>query len=168
ALPIIERGMMIGDIYVSLTRLGALLVAGLILLGLHVLLSRSWTGRAIRSVVQNREMATALGVNAGRVELLAFALSWGLIAVSAGLLMMMYSVDPHSGGYYLLMSFVVCVLAGISNLRATFFAGLVVGVISSVGTYFVPALHDVVLFVAFIILLFVRPQGLFSRATTAG
>jgi len=152
----LEKGLLIGHIYIPVTRLLILLLAAFTLFGFNYFLTRSWMGKAIQAVVQNREIANILGVNVKQLESIAFALSWALIAISAGMLILLFSIEPTIGGHFLLLSFIVVVMGGMSNLRATFFSGLAIGVTSSIVSYFAPSFYDPILFIVFITLLLLK------------
>ena len=162
SLPIIEEGVYVGGIYVGLHRLMLLIISATILLGVHLFLNRTWLGMAIRAMVQSRDAAMVVGINVERISTLAFAFSSGLLAIAAALLMMLFSVEPASGGYYLLIGFLVAVLGGMGNLWGSLLAGLIIGVISGFAIFFSPGLHDVVLFLAFVLTLLFRPYGIFG------
>ncbi len=162
SLSIIEDGIYLGSIYIGVTRLALLVLSAVILLGVHLFLTRTWLGMAIRAMVQSKDAALVVGVNVDRIGTLAFGFSSGLVAIAAALLMTLFSVEPMSGGYYLLIAFLVAVIGGMGNLWGSFLGGLIIGVISALAIYFSPGLHDVVLFAAFVLTLLIRPYGIFG------
>ncbi len=162
SLSIIEEGVEWGGIFIGLTRLGLLALSAVILLGFHLFLTRTWLGMAIRAMVQSRDAALAVGLNVRHISSLAFAFSSGLAAIAAALLMALFSVEPASGGYYLLLAFLVTVLGGQGNLWGSFLAGCLIGIVSALAMFFNPGLHDSVIFVAFVLTLLFRPYGLFG------
>ncbi len=159
-----EKGMLLGDIYINVTRLQVFLVSLILLAVGYLFLTRTWFGRCIRAVVQNKEMASVVGVNARRVAVVAFAISYCFLVIGAYLLMMFYSVEPHTGGSFLTMAFLICVLGGIGNLAGSFAASFIIGIISAFVSFFLPGYHDPILFSAFILLILLRPSGLFGEA----
>lgn len=160
----IEQGTVIGDVYVSVTRLQVFAVA-LVLLGAgYLFLRKSWYGRCIRAVVQQRDMAEVVGINTRRVAVVAFGASFCYVVVAAFGLMMFYSVEPHTGHSFLSICFLIAVLGGIGNLVGSFFASFVIGIISAFVAFFLPGYHDPILFSLFILMLLVRPAGLFGAA----
>ena len=141
---------------------GTAVLSAVILFGFHLFLTRTWLGMAIRAIVQTRDAAIVAGVDAEKIACVAFAVSWGIAAMAASLLMALFSVEPGSGGYYLLLGFLVTVLGGPGNLWGSFLAGCLIGIVSSIAMFFNPGMHDTVIFVAFILALLIRPYGLFG------
>ncbi len=162
SLSVIEQGFEIGGFYIGLTRVGLLILSAVILFGFHLFLTRTWLGMAIRAIVQTRDAAIVAGVDAEKIACVAFAVSCGIAAMAASLLMALFSVEPGSGGYYLLLGFLVTVLGGPGNLWGSFLAGCLIGIVSSIAMFFNPGMHDTVIFVAFILALLIRPYGLFG------
>ena len=162
SLSVIEQGFEIGGIYIGITRLGLLVLSAVILLGFHLFLTRTWVGMAIRAMVQTRDAAIVAGVDTEKIACLAFAVSSGIVAMAAALLMALFSVEPGSGGYYLLFGFLVTVMGGPGNLWGSFLAGCLIGIISAVAMFLNPGMHDTVIFVSFVLVLLIRPYGLFG------
>lgn len=163
-MAIFETRINFGDhISIGLTQLLCFGLAAVILLGFHFFLTRTWTGRAIRAVVQNKEIASTMGINSEQILDIAFSLSYGLIGLSGIMLMIMFQVDPNFGNYIQTIAFLVCVSAGLGNLRGAFFSGIIVGVTSALITYVLGAKwHNPVLFGLFVVILLLRPYGIFN------
>lgn len=135
-----------------------------ILLSFQMFLKKTWTGRAIRAVVQNPEAATVMGVDGEKVVSIAYSLSYTLIGVAAMILMTMFQVEPTFGGKLQTYAFLICVSAGIGNISGAFWSGIIVGVLSSVISAALPsAYHDAILFSLFVVILLVRPNGIFTK-----
>lgn len=151
------------DISIGLTQLLCFVLAAVILLSFHFFLTRTWTGRAIRAVVQNKPIAGTMGINSERMMDIAFSLSYALIGLSGIMLMIMFQVDPNFGNYIQTIAFLVCISAGLGNLKGSFFSGIIVGVVSALITFLLGAKwHNPVLFGLFVIILLVRPYGIFN------
>lgn len=164
SLGAMEKGIFWHEIYISLTRLEVFLIS-LILLSIgYLALIKTWSGRCIRAVVQNKEMASVVGVNTQKVALIAFAVSYSFIAFGGYLLMRFYSVEPHTGGSFLTMCFLICVLGGIGNLVGAFLASFIIGIVSAAISFLWPGYHDPIIFSLFILLILFRPSGLFGEA----
>jgi len=153
----------VDGISIGLTQLLCFVLATVILLGVHFLLTKTWTGRAIRAVVQNKSIASTMGINSERMMDIAFSLSYALIGLSGVMLMIMFQVDPNFGNYIQTIAFLVCISAGLGNLKGSYFSGIIVGVTSALITYLLGAKwHNPVLFGLFVIILLVRPYGIFN------
>lgn len=161
-----SRVYLASNISIGILQFACFVFSGLILISFQIFLTYTWTGRAIRAVVQNREAAELMGIKSTRILDLAFSLSYGLIGISGILLMVLYQVEPTFGNYIQTIAFVVCISAGLGNLGGAFLSGILVGVFSAVITFFVGAsYHDPFLFGAFVIILLIRPFGIFASRT---
>jgi branched-chain amino acid transport system permease protein len=138
---------------------------GLALCGaVHVLVQRTGLGRAIRASSEDPEAAAALGVDVPRVRIFVYGLAAACAAVGGVLLGTTFDFTPTTGLTYLLTGFVVVVLGGLGSVKGTLLGALLLGVVESVGGAFVgDGYRDFIGFVAFLIVLSIRPQGLFGR-----
>jgi len=140
-------------------------VSLLLMWGLVALIQRTSLGRAIRAVSEDREMATALGIDANRVVGLTFFLGSAL-AGAAGVLVGLYytQIDFVMGYSAGLKAFTAAVLGGIGNIKGAMLGGLLLGVIESLASTFInPAFKDVVAFALLIMTLVFRPEGLLGE-----
>src|SRR5216683_287930 len=160
-LPIIE----LGDIFISFSRLLAFIVALLGASALYLFLSRTFLGTAIRAVAQDREIMGLMGVNQRRIYLIASAIGGALAGLAACLLVLQYDVHPFIGLSFGPITFMICVLGGLGNMIGGFAAAFIMSEIISIGGfYFSQEIGEVLAFVVFIALIFVRPQGIFGRS----
>ncbi|MDR1572119.1 MAG: branched-chain amino acid ABC transporter permease [Clostridiales Family XIII bacterium] len=162
SLGIIERTISIGGVQIMQTRLIMLVLSAAILIGFHAFLKRTWTGKTIRAVIQRKEMAYLIGINSDRVKNVAFAVSYVMLSASGIMLIVLFSVEPTIGGFYQMMSFLICIIGGLGNLKGAFFSGLLVGVLIAVLNMMSSQFAMVLLFLIFAIILVVRPRGLFA------
>ena len=152
------------NISIGRTQLLCFLMSAAILISFQTFLSKTWTGRSIRAVVQNREVATLMGVKGGRTLDLAFALSYILIAIAGIMLMSMYQVEPTYGDRMQSIAFIVCVSAGLGNLSGAFMSGILVGVLEQLIVGLLGAqFRTPVLYGLFVIILLARPHGIFTK-----
>jgi branched-chain amino acid transport system permease protein len=159
-LPIIE----LGDIFISFARLMAFIVALLGAAALYLFLSRTFLGTAIRAIAQDREIMGLMGVDQRRIYFLTSAIGGGLAGLAACLLMLQYDVHPFIGLTFGPITFMICVLGGLGNMIGGFVAAFVVSQIIAISGYYVSIEASYVLaFVVFIILILIRPQGIFGR-----
>ena len=159
-LPIIE----LGDIFISFARLLAFTVALLGAGALYLFLSRSFLGIAIRAVAQDREIMGLMGVDQRRIYLITSAIGGGLAGLAACLLLLQYDVHPFIGLTFGPITFMICVLGGLGNMIGGFLAAFIISQIIAVTGYYLSIEASYVLaFVAFIVLILIRPQGLFSK-----
>jgi branched-chain amino acid transport system permease protein len=141
-------------------------IATLMMLGLHWLVQRTWLGRSIRAVAEDREMAAVMGIHIGRVVALTFCIGSAL-GGAAGVLMGFYytQVNFYMGYTVGLKAFTAAVLGGVGNVRGAMLGGLILGVVESLAVTIVnPAFKDVIAFVVLIVVLMFRPGGLLGEA----
>jgi len=145
------------------TRLIAAVIAILVSSGLYLFLYRTRPGKFIRAVTNNRMAAELMGVPSTRILALSFGLGTMLAAISGGLIATIFPFSILAGGGYELKSFVIGVLGGLGNPIGALFGGLILGVLeSSVSAFLNTAWVPVVEFGLFVIILLIRPSGLFG------
>lgn len=154
----------IAGITIPLVRLASLVLALVLIGGLHLLLARWRWGRAIRAAADDWEAALMTGIDVRRAYLLAFALGTGLAGAAGVLVSVGYSISPSIGLEWTLKALIVIVLAGLGSMFGTFAGGLVLGVAEAVSaTVFGGPYREVVGLVIFFVVLVARPQGLFAK-----
>ena len=159
-LPIIE----IGGIYVSYARLLAFGVALMGAIALYLFLKRSYVGTAIRAIAQDREIVGLMGVDQRRIYLVTSAIGGALAGLGACLLALQYDVHPFVGNTFGPLIFMICVLGGLGNMIGGFIAAFIISQIIAIGGYYYSTeLSYVLAFMLFIVLMFIRPQGIVSR-----
>lgn len=140
---------------------GALLVAG----GLYLLLQRTKLGTAIRAVAQNPTGASLVGVNVGRIYVLTFGLGAGCVGAAGVLVLPFLSLEPTTGEMFNILAFVIVVLGGMGSVLGALLGGLLIGVTQELGgVVFIGQSKLLAVFIVFILVLFLRPQGLFGKA----
>ncbi len=154
---------------ISNTRFTAAVIAVLMLVLLLLFLYRTWPGKALRAVSQDRQAAAVAGVNPDVMNMLAFALGGMLAGLSGATLVQAFSWLPQVGAIAALRSFVIVVLGGLGSLPGAFLGGLMLGLIEAVGTgcvpdpqraaSYIPAYGMIVL----TLVLLLKPTGLFGR-----
>jgi branched-chain amino acid transport system permease protein len=153
----------VANISISVPRLVAFGFALGLLAGLYLLLKLTLVGKAMRAVAENRVVAQLMGIRVQRLYLITFGLGSAMTGIAGALLLPFTYVFPTVGAIYTLIAFVVVVLGGLGNMAGAFFGGLFIGLIESFsGVYISPALKEAVYFIIFILILLVRPQGLFG------
>jgi branched-chain amino acid transport system permease protein len=153
----------LGPVTLPWTRVAAALASALVTALLYVFLQRTRPGKAIRAVSDNRAAAELMGIPTSWILALAFGLGTMLAAISGGLIATFFPFTILAGGSYELKSFVICVLGGLGNPLGALVGGLLLGALEGVipafmETSWVPVLE----FLLFILILLVRPQGLFG------
>jgi len=127
---------------------------------------RTYLGRALRAVAQHRYAAMLMGVNVHNVYAIAFGLGTAFVGIAAGLLAPQYPVFPTVGTYFVLTAFVIVVLGGLGSLYGAVAGSMILGVVDTLAGYYIaPDLKEVVYFGIFLLILVLRPTGLFGIGT---
>ncbi len=156
-LPIIE----LGGMFISFARLLAFGAALVGMLALYLFLRRTFMGTAIRAISQDREIMVLMGADARRIYLITSAVGGGLAGLAACLLVLQYDVHPNIGLTFGPITFIICVLGGLGNMLGGFVAAFIIAEIIAVGGfYFAIEWGYVIAFAFFILMMFVRPQGI--------
>ena len=130
---------------------------------LWVLLNRTDTGRAIRAVAKEKLGARLVGIEVEHIYAVTFGIGCACLGVAACLLMPTFYVNPRSGGAFVLVAFTVVVLGGMGSIAGALIGGLLIGMIESVSSlYLGDSLGQIGVFLIFILVLLLRPQGLFG------
>lgn len=131
---------------------------------LWLLLRRSWIGRAIVAVRMDRDASALMGVRVGGIYVATFALGAALAGAAGALLGLVFPISPLQSEAYLGTAFTVCVLGGLGSVVGAAAGGLALGLVESVAAILVgPDNSSIVSLVLLIVLLALRPEGLFGR-----
>ena len=154
----------IGDLNFSMARMIAFVIAIAAIGAAYLFLTRTYFGTAIRAISQDRAIMPLMGVNPSRVYLLTSAMGGGLAGLAACLLVLQYDIHPAIGLSFGPITFMICVLGGLGNLIGGFVAAFVFAQFISVGGFFFHLEWGyVIAFAFFIVMMFVKPEGLLSR-----
>jgi len=145
------------------TRVAAFVIGGGLVVALQWFLRKTYWGKAIRAVAQSRDAARALGIDPDQVSAVAFGIALAYAGVAGALIAMTSPLSPSLGVAFAGRSFAVVVLGGLGNPIGTLAAGLILGLAESLSTLWLTfGLSPAVAFVLLIIVLIVRPTGLFK------
>lgn len=145
-------------------RLIVIFATVIIMLILHFFLTKTMIGAAIIAMAQNREGAYLVGINANTIAMLTFAISGLLAAAAATLASPINLVFPSMGDLVIMKAFVIIIIGGMGSIPGAIIAGYMLGIVESFGaTYISGDYKDVIAFVLLVIILTVKPTGLFTR-----
>jgi branched-chain amino acid transport system permease protein len=154
----------IGEMSFSAARILAFCIAAAGMAGMYFFLKRSYLGTAIRAISQDRAIMPLMGVSAGRIFVITSALGGALAGLAACLLVLQYDVHPAIGLTFGPITFLICVLGGLGSTVGGFIAAFVFAQFISVGGFFFAVEWGYLsAFVFFIIMMFVRPQGILGK-----
>lgn len=142
-------------------------IASLIVLGSGLFLFLRYTrfGKAIVAMTDNREMAEVIGIDTVKLAVAVFAIGSAISAVPAVLILMKDGASTHMGFYAVFMAFVAAVVGGIGSIRGAVAGGFALGMVQSLGLWQIPTeWQSSIAFVVLILILVVRPEGLFGSS----
>lgn len=164
--PYIGKAINLGDARIPLRMLVAFGVAVAMTVGLTLYMSKTFTGRAIKAVAQDEPALRLMGADPVRIKQWAFGIATAVTALAGALLIIIGPVDPAMDRGYIGRTFAVVVLAGLGSMTGTVGAGLILGISESIvlmhpslGASWAPAVS----FTLLLLVLGIRPQGLFGR-----
>jgi branched-chain amino acid transport system permease protein len=159
--PYVQSVIRVGGLSISVTRLLVFVAGVVVLVALELFLRRTFLGRAIRALAQDREACALSGIDTRRVSMIAFGLGTSLAAVAGSLLTLIFSFDPDFGRVLQLKSFTIIVLGGLESITGVAVASFVLAVAENLTvTFSKPALENLVSFVVLVFVLVVMPGGL--------
>lgn len=156
----------VGGVSLGVPQLAAALLAGLAFLALSLFIGRTRAGLALQAVAEDRATAGLMGIDSGRM----FALGWGLggacVGVAGAVLASYYYIYPGVGTLFALLSYIVVALGGFGSVPGALVAGLLIGLVEVAAPTvvgFSPTYKYAVVFALYLVVVLVRPQGLFGR-----
>lgn len=152
----------LGTIFAA-NRLVVLLFAVVISLSFYIFLKGTRLGKAIRAAAEDPAAAQVMGVNIHQVLAICFGLGALMAGFAGPLISMMYSIQPTIGMEYTITAIIVVVLGGLGSITGSLIGGFILGLIGSIVTYFDPGLSLIAYYVIFILLLLIRPTGIFGK-----
>lgn len=156
-------GLNVLGVSLPYTRLASLGIALIVTLGLSYFLHRTYPGKAILGTAEDFEAAELAGINIHRIYMLTFALGASLAATAGTLVTVVYGISPSIGIIWTLKALIVIVLAGTGSILGAFPAGILLGVVEAVSGAFIGSTYrEVIGLVIFVLVLILRPQGLFA------
>jgi branched-chain amino acid transport system permease protein len=136
----------------------------LLLFGLvYWMINRTRLGRALRAVSIDGEAAHYMGIDVKKMNTLVWGIGGAATGVAGGLLAHFYPIDPTVGMIFVLVCIATVALGGFGSVSGAFFAGLVIGIIQTVGAFFVPELRFTFVYLTYFLIVVIRPRGLFGQ-----
>jgi len=162
--PMVKGIFNLGGIYLPAPQVVA---AGVCLLAygfLYVLMARTELGMAFQATAEDKEAASLLGINSNRMFALAWGIGIGCVGIAGGLLSTFYYIFPEVGLPFSLLAYVVVAVGGFGSVFGTLLGGLMIGLVEVLGGYLlIPSFKYALVFAIYLIVVFIRPQGLFGR-----
>ena len=162
-LPYAFNVVEVGTAFLAVPRVIAFATVIGVALLLWLLMRFTRTGKAIRAVAKEKLGAELSGIDVAHIYAVTFGIGTACLAIAACLLLPTYYVNPHAGNAFVLVAFTIVVLGGMGSVAGALIGGLFVGVVESLcGLYLGELLGQIGIFVMFILVLLLRPSGLFG------
>ncbi|HTT40686.1 MAG TPA: branched-chain amino acid ABC transporter permease [Burkholderiales bacterium] len=163
-----EIGLPFGDsaaVLVNKARAVACLVSIATTAGLFWFIHRSHLGKALRAAADNPEAAIYMGIDVDRAHRIAFGIGTGVTAVAGGLVATYYPFQPYVGLEFVIIMYAGVVLGGMGSILGAFWGGMTIGLVQQLSALVLPfQLQNVAIFAVFLLVVLVRPQGLYGRS----
>lgn len=154
----------IGQLQFPVAYLLNFLAALAVMIIFNLFLKMTYPGRAITAASQDKKAAQLMGINTKTIHALAFAIAMISAAVAGAFVGMTFPFSPTSGTQFLIIAFGVVIIGGLGSLFGTFLGGLMLGLVQTLAGYFFgSAAQMIFVYLAIILVLAIRPQGLFGR-----
>jgi len=154
----------VGGLFIPLVYILDFIAALLVMLAIHQFLRKTYLGQSITAASQDRQTAELMGINSTRVFQIAFGIAMALASIAGIFFGLTFPFNPTSGNAQLIIAFGVIILGGLGSMVGTFLGGMIFGLSQTLGGHFLgPTGQLLVPFVMVLVVLTIRPQGLFGR-----
>jgi len=168
---LVGKSLSVGPFIFEATKLAAGVLSLVSFAAVYYFLNKTKAGKALQATALNKEAASYMGIKTDKMNALAWAIGGGTVGMAGGLLINFYYVYPTVGLLFCMIAFACVALGGFGSIKGVFFAGLVVGILEMmfpvvgqlIGSDFLgPHFKFTVVYLAYFIIVVVRPQGLFG------
>lgn len=154
----------VGGVPLMYNRLLALGISLLTCVFCYCLLQKTMLGKAIRALIQDREVSQIVGININFIYFFSFCIAFAMAGLAGCLLSMFYEITPFMGMPYTIIAFIVIVLGGLGNIFGSLLAGFVLGLLETIGISVTsPGLRPILSYSVFILVILIRPKGILGR-----
>ena len=162
--PLSRSSWEIGEVLLNQGRVVSFLVAVTLAGAVYLFLGHTRHGKGLRAAADNSQAALYMGIDVERANRLAWSLGVGITAIAGGLVATSQSFQPYTGFDFVIVMYAGVVLGGLGSILGAFWGGLVIGVVQQMSTLVLPyQLQNTAIFVVFLLIIFLRPQGMFGR-----
>lgn len=163
--PMSRASWEIRELLVNQARTVSFGVAIVVALLLYLFLKRTPLGKSMRAAADNPEAALYMGIDVDRSHRTAFALGCGVTAIAGGLIASSQSFQPYIGFDFVITMYAGVVLGGLGSILGAFWGGMTIGLVQQMSTLVLPfQLQNTAIFVVFLLIIFLRPHGMFGRS----
>ena len=164
--PYVSQSLRIGDLSLQIPRLAAFGFAILVTALTMYLLDRTYFGKAVRALAEDREMAVAFGINSSQVSILLAGMAASFAGLAGVFIAMSQALVPGLAVEWFAVVFPVVILGGLGSTKGSLASGVIIGVVAAIATRLAgPSWAPLITFIILILTLLFRPEGLFARRT---
>ena len=162
--PILSGNLNVGGLFIGIPQLAASVICLITFIVLYLLINKTEIGAALLATSEDREAASLMGINSDKM----FALGWGIgaacLGVAGALMSNFYYIFPEVGFSFSLIAYVAVALGGFGSIPGSFVAGIIIGLVEFLsGLLIAPAFKYAFVFLIYLLVVFIRPQGLWGR-----
>ena len=162
--PILSGNLNLGGLFIGIPQLAASVICVVTFIVLYLLINKTEIGAALLATSEDREAASLMGINSDKM----FALGWGIgaacLGVAGALMSNFYYIFPEVGFSFSLIAYVAVALGGFGSIPGSFVAGIIIGLVEFLsGLLIAPAFKYAFVFLIYLLVVFIRPQGLWGR-----
>jgi branched-chain amino acid transport system permease protein len=161
--PVLTGGVNLGFMYLPIYRAWVIVASLVICLATWYVIERTKLGSYLRAATENPELVQAFGINVPRMVTLTFGFGVALAALAGVMAAPIYQVNPLMGADLIIVVFAVVVIGGMGSILGAILTGFGLGIVEGLTKYFYPEASTTVIFVIMVIVLLVRPAGLFGK-----
>jgi branched-chain amino acid transport system permease protein len=154
----------LGSFSISYQKIAIVVFTLVIMAAMYIVLNFTKIGLAIRAAAQEPGAASLYGISVGRLSIIVMGIGCALAGMAGAIIAPVYGVNPFIGGLPLMMALLAIIIGGIGSLTGAIVGGLILGFFTSIVPYYLGYISELALFLTVIVLLIVRPNGLFGVA----
>jgi branched-chain amino acid transport system permease protein len=151
---------------IGIYRLFLILLGASVALGLHRAIGVTRFGARLRASVDNPEVARGLGIDVDRIFIVTFAIGSGLAGLGGAVGIQILGLEPSFPMHYLVYFLIIVVVGGAGSLEGSLVASLAIGIFDVAGKYYIPEVGSFIIYTIMVVMLIIRPQGIFGRRST--
>src|SRR3984893_2714853 len=162
--PLSRSSWEIGDVLLNQGRCVTFLLSLGLGVAVYLFFGQTRQGKGLRAAADNSQAALYMGIDVDRAHRIAWSLGVGITAVAGGLVASSQTFQPYVGFDFVIVMYAGVVLGGLGSILGAFWGGLLIGVVQQMSTLVLPyQLQNTAIFVVFLLIIFLRPQGMFGR-----
>src|SRR5215470_7893130 len=162
--PLSRQSWEIGEVLLNQARVVSFLVAVVLAGAMYLFLGRTTLGKGLRAAADNPQAAIYMGIDVDRAHRLAWSIGVGITAIAGGLVATFQTFQPYIGFDFVIVMYAGVVLGGLGSNFGAFWGGLLIGIVQQMSTLVLPyQLQNTAIFIVFLLIIFLRPQGIFGR-----